>query len=96
MTNEEAIEILQMVKTETFYRYPKMNQALNLAISALEKQIPKKPTPHIVQPVEAPIKIGCGHWGKGTTVYECPNCKEWVSKIYKHCPNCGQALEWEW
>ena len=63
------------------------------AISALEKQIPKKPTPHIVQPVEAPIKIGCGRWGKGTTVYECPNCKEWVSKIYKHCHNCGQALD---
>ena len=66
---------------------------MDIAISALEKQIPKKPTPHIVQPVEAPIKTGCGRWGKGTTVYECPNCKEWVSKIYKHCPNCGQALD---
>ena len=63
-------------------------------VSALKKQIPKKPTPHIVQPVEAPIKIGNGHWQKGTTVYKCPNCGEWVSKIYKHCLNCGQALDW--
>ena len=65
-----------------------------LALNALDKQIPKKPTPHIVQPVEAPIKIGNGRWQKGTTVYKCPNCKEWVSKIYKHCPDCGQALDW--
>ena len=63
------------------------------AISALEKQIPKKPTPHIVQPVEAPIQIGNGRWQKRTTVYKCPNCKEWVSKTYKHCPDCGQALD---
>lgn len=68
-------------------------KAFNIAISTLEKQIPKKPTPHIVQPVEAPIKIGNGHWQKGTTVYKCPNCKEWVSKTYKHCHDCGQALD---
>ena len=67
--------------------------AYNTAISALEKQIPKKPTPHIVKPVEAPIKIGNGRWQKGTTVYKCPNCKEWVSKTYKHCHDCGQALD---
>lgn len=65
-----------------------------LALNALDKQIPKKPTPHIVQPVEAPIKIGNVRWQKGTTVYKCPNCKEWVSKTYKYCPDCGQALVW--
>lgn len=64
------------------------------AISALKKQIPKKPTPHIVKPVEAPMQIGNGRWQKGTTVYKCPNCGEWVSKAYKHCPECGQALDW--
>ena len=60
----------------------------------LEKQIPKKPASHTVQPVEAPIQIGHGNWGAGTTVYKCPNCKCWVSKIYKHCHDCGQALDW--
>ena len=74
--------------------YQVSNLVIYTAISALEKQIPKKPKPHIVQPVEAPIQIGNGRWQKGTTVYKCLNCKEWVSKTYKHCPNCGQALKW--
>lgn len=88
MTNEEAIiDIRENIQPIVG------GKSLDIAISSIEKQIPKKPTPHIVQPVEAPIKIGCGRWGKGTTVYECPNCKEWVSKIYKHCSNCGQALD---
>ena len=94
MTNEEAIKTIELAIAEVEWNYP-MDYAIafETAISALEKQIPKKPIPHIVQTVEAPIKIGCGRWGKGTTVYECPNCKECVSKIYKHCPNCGQALD---
>lgn len=86
MTNEEAIEILQMVKTETFYRYPKMNQALNLAISALEKQIPKDPIdndfPYVICP-------SCGG-----SIY--------IGKIQDHiqneensfCEHCGQKISW--
>ena len=89
MTNEEAIiDIRENIQPIIG------GKSLDIAISALEKQIPKKPTPHIVQPVEAPIQIGNGRWQKGTTVYKCPNCKEWVSKTYKHCHNCGQALKW--
>ena len=94
MTNEEAIKTIKVAIAEAEWNYP-MNYAIafEMAISALGKQILKKPTPHIVQPVEAPIKIGNGRWQKGTTVYKCPNCKEWVSKTYKHCPDCGQALD---
>nr|DAP11650.1 MAG TPA: 50S ribosomal subunit [Caudoviricetes sp.] len=95
MTNEEAIKMLKQWN-EDLLPYEDEKEGIechNIAISALEKQIPKKPTPHIVQPIEEPIKIGCGRWGKGTTVYECPNCKEWVSKSYKYCHNCGQALD---
>ena len=88
MTNEEAIiDIRENIQPIIG------GKSLDIAVSALEKQIPKKPTPHIVKPVEAPIKIGNGRWQKGTTVYKCPNCKEWVSKTYKHCPDCGQALD---
>ena len=94
MTNEEAIKTIEVAIAEVEWNYP-MDYAIafETAISALEKQIPKKPKPHIVQPVEAPIQIGNGRWQKGTTVYKCPNCKEWVSKTYKHCPDCGQALD---
>lgn len=92
---DRAIDLIRRIKTEeTHERRIDRHKAFDLAINALEKQIPNKPTPHIVKPVEAPVKIGCGHWGVGTVVDECPNCKEWVSKTYKYCPNCGQALDW--
>lgn len=59
---------------------------------AVEKQIPKKPKPHKVD-IEK-IKIGNGHWCKGTTIYLCPNCKDFISRAYKFCYKCGQALDW--
>ena len=96
MTNEEASKMLKQWNDDLLpYEDEKEGiECHNIAIFALERQIPKKPTPHIVQPVEAPIQIGNGRWQKRTTVYKCPNCKEWVSKTYKHCPDCGQALDW--
>ena len=98
MTNEErnqvAIDAMQFFKQKLNNGiYGEFIGNFDTAISAIKKQIPEKPTPHIVQPVEAPIKIGNGRWQKGTTVYKCPNCKEWVSKTYKHCHDCGQALD---
>lgn len=59
---------------------------------ALEKQIPKKPTPHIVK-VER-LKIGNARWGKGTTVYKCPCCNNFISRLYDYCFKCGQAIDW--
>ena len=61
--------------------------------SALEKQIAKKPIPHIVNAEK--IKTGNGYWGKGTTIYYCPNCKDFISRMYTHCCKCGQKLLWE-
>lgn len=55
----------------------------DMAINALEKQIPKK------------VLIGdCGY-----SLYGCPNCDHtddlWsLGKHDKHCPNCGQKLDW--
>ena len=63
-----------------------------LIIEALEKQIPKKPTPHIVK-VER-LKIGNARWGKGTTVYKCPCCNNFISRLYDYCFKCGQAIDW--
>ena len=61
-------------------------------VSALEKQMPKKPTPHKGEIDK--IRIGNGSWGKGTTIYKCPNCEEFISRTSKHCNQCGQALDW--
>ena len=96
MTNEEAKEILHDVRVETFYRYPKMNEALSLAISALEKQIPKKP-----KRVDK-NSVFDGNWKKicpycGTILVERITTEDTSYPVHynmtKHC-NCGQALDW--
>ena len=59
---------------------------------AVERQVAKKPTAHKVG-VEA-IKIGNANWKSGTTVYKCPCCNEFISRIYDHCYKCGQKIDW--
>ena len=57
--------------------------ALNVAISALDKQIPKKP-----------ISLPDGHpfYYK---IHDCPFCEESVYVAEgEFCPSCGQALDW--
>lgn len=70
-----------------FGHFPK-----EFVVSALEKQIAKKPTVHKVEGNE--IKIGNGWWCNGTTVYKCPCCNSWITQTYKYCIDCGQALDW--
>ena len=50
-----------------------------MAISALEKQIPKKPG----------IPFDSIH-----QEYECPKCPHRVDKTQLYCDKCGQALDW--
>ncbi len=63
-------------------------KARNMAIKALEKQIPKKPTYE-----------GDGYAPDGTLVYDtwiCPCCDkryEVYYDDYDYCPNCGQKLD---
>ena len=69
------------------------NQELHKMIDlAVEKQIPKKPTPQVVKGGKR--LIGNGWWCKGTTVYKCPCCNSWITQTYKYCIDCGQALDW--
>lgn len=91
MTTQEALDYFVRRK-EQFGLSDKIQQAETLAISALEKQIPKKPTAH---KVEVPkIKVGNGFFGKGTTVYRRPCCNELISRICDCCYKCGQAIDW--
>lgn len=87
MTPEEAIEILQH-EHDYAQLLSHVNKALNLAIEALEKQIPKKPS-DITSPVV--------RWGI------CPVCKgepfalgrpNRIFDSCNYCSNCGQALDW--
>ena len=93
MTAEEAIKTIQVAIAGVEWNYPlDYSIAFETAIEALEKQAAKKPEPHIVD-VEK-IKIGNANWCKGTTVYRCPNCNDFISRIYDFCYHCGQALDW--
>lgn len=62
---------------------------IDMAIKALEKQIPKKPLPT----KGAADMLGANEplWGEG----ECPNCKHYIRLPHKYCPTCGQAIDWE-
>ena len=83
MTPKEAIKILEAAKAEVEWNYPlDYAVAIDTAIEALEKQIPKKP-----------ISLG---EDIDRDVGQCPNCKEIIDTYedYKYCSDCGQAIDW--
>ena len=58
-----------------------INKTLRLiGISAIKKQIPKKPNNIVIKP-----RLYTG---------ECPMCGKKMSKGTKYCTRCGQALKW--
>ena len=63
--------------------------AYGMAIQALEKQIPKKPTP--IDYEKYIDVIDNARFLRGA--YLCPNCKH-VIKSGSFCSACGQALDW--
>ncbi len=77
-------------ESNTLYKNRKLYA--ELAISALRKRISIKPIPHKVDTDK--IRVGNGCWGKGTTIYKCPRCSTFTSRINKCCGECGQALDW--
>ena len=90
MTPQEAIEL---IKWTPLMRYEadmeeksELGQALDMAIAALEKQIPKKPYRD---------KNNYMFWA-------CPNCKKEIycdtdygQQKFDYCTECGQKLKWE-
>ena len=84
MTVLEAIETIKIAIAEVEWNYPMgYAVAFETAISALEKQTPKKPNIH-------------GHReGReiNTISYTCPVCNQHIGRK-KHCKHCGQALDW--
>lgn len=74
MTNEEAIiDIRENIQPIVG------GKSLDIAISAIEKQIPKK-----VSVLEMPCE----------NIYYCPNCYKRHISRENYCSNCGQALKW--
>lgn len=86
-SEQEAIKAIKSnYPTSGYYM---LREALDMAVSALEKQIPKTPNYE-----------GDGY-SDGKLVYDtwiCPNCGEhyeiWYED-YDYCPNCGQHIKRE-
>ena len=85
MTYKEAIEILQE-EHDYCQEMSYVIKALEMAICALEKQIPKKP---IIRKTE-------DYFGYTEHIL-CPNCEK-VDFGYERpcfCKLCGQAIDWK-
>lgn len=91
MTEQEALDYLisMNISLARGNGKAKFSNAINKAISALEKQIPKKPDYE-----------GDGFDEDGYLIYDtwiCPNCGKHYEvdyDDYNFCPECGQALDW--
>lgn len=88
MTAEEAIKyIIRHCNPD----YPKgkteWETAINMAISALEKQIPMKPKQK-KRAEEQPLK------GHVVCVIPCGNCGEYLNRLHYYCPWCGQKIDY--
>ena len=80
-------QVVERLKEASYERFG--NDGMGIAIQALEKQIPKKPTYE-----------GDGYAPDGTFVLDewlCPCCGsryEVDYDDYDYCPNCGQKIDW--
>lgn len=84
MTNEEAkqhIEHQEVLDQEIDID----SLALDMAVVALEKQIPKKPHSITFSDVGQVELLPVGF---------CPNCRFGVEAGMNYCNYCGQALDW--
>lgn len=80
MTYEEAIKQLSNV---TIYHQGKCTrEAIDMAVEALKKQMPKMPIEKFQVPYD-PLECGL-----------CHSCNEGVNSDMDFCSVCGQALDW--
>lgn len=67
----------------------------DMAIKAIEKQIPKKP-----KFVDVRFRHHGKNIGDGCSLdkcYKCPNCKSHIFHVFaseEYCERCGQRLDW--
>lgn len=90
---EHFIDVQEQCKRVTHANVDAINEdiaAYKVAIEALEKQLPKKPTYE-----------GDGYAPDGTFIWDewlCPNCGSGYEvdyDDYSYCPNCGQRIDRE-
>ena len=77
MTLKEAIKFLSRYLNSEYYT-DKCNEAHQIAISALDKQIPKKPT----------------HFATKLKDFTCANCGNVLEDTAPYCKFCGSKIDW--
>ena len=89
MEKDEAIRLLQATKLMLM---GKDNQptsdlyyAIDEAIEALDKQIPRKPKG--MRLLKDCMDLYLGY---------CPSCEEGLNSEFKYCCSCGQKIDWSW
>lgn len=91
ITPEEAIRRIEACRyTPNFQPYLYMNEALDMAVDAIKKQIPRKP-------IGKGYIDDSGKWHElknfcGFSYELCPNCKRDLCGS-PYCRICGQAID---
>lgn len=88
MTAENAIQTIEAAKAEVEWNYPfAYAAAFEVAIEALEKQIPKRAISTYIGNYKCPT---CENY------IDITDDDLYVYEIVppEYCPNCGQALDW--
>lgn len=91
MTYQEAIERLKKYKGTVTEPNDSFTKAKNLAIYALEKQVPKKPTHEAT--LQRCNTCPCCCQVIDTKVYEEFGNRKFLVR-YQRCVFCGQAIDW--
>lgn len=87
MTEEKAIEMLKKDKEQRGDCF--ISDAIDMAISDMEKQIPKKP-----KPINWEQYVGIVRNAKYLrNRFWCPNCGTDINSGH-YCSTCGQLLDW--
>ena len=91
MTESEALELfkerLTLIKEHYAGEVKDYEEALEIGIQALEKQIPKKPIIKHINTSEEATEIEYTCSVCGTNFVELTPCMEW-------CPYCGNKIYW--
>ena len=77
--SEFKAEIKDLRKQNSKVDWDEQEKAVNLAIEALEKQIPKKPIEQ--------------RYVNNELIGHCPSC-QLIAYWQRYCSNCGQKLDW--